>query len=239
MEDWGFLLSSQLSPSISTCLKDNGFLVWCKMPLVIAGSMTIDYDYLGQRRHLSIRGELHAGAEVIISWESPCLSRQWWMDHHAALECRSWLIMETIPRTGLNCSLPQLLLCLSLQLILAPWIHTWGHWIHLFVPFIQCDINRISFLFFTIICLLIDGKDSGACAWPGFPAKSSGYTVIVECHFNGPISSWVCPLSFQALLHIVLWERFVLHWWHSPHFSNNAKNNVLPNLCILEPVVNH
>lgn len=51
MEDWGFLLSSQLSPSISTCLKDNGFLVWCKMPLVIAGSMGIDYDYLVQRRH--------------------------------------------------------------------------------------------------------------------------------------------------------------------------------------------
>lgn len=67
MEDWGFLLSSQLSPSISTCLKDNGFLVWCKMPLVIAGSMTIDHDYLVQRRRLSMLGELHAGAEVIIS----------------------------------------------------------------------------------------------------------------------------------------------------------------------------
>lgn len=106
--------------------------------------------------------------------------------------------------------------------------------------FSRCDnINRISFLFFTIICLLIDGKDSRACACPGFPSKSSGYMVIVECHFSGPISCWVCLLFFQALLHIFFGRDLYYTGDFHPILLTRQRNNVLPNLCILEPVVNH
>lgn len=166
-------------------------------------------------------GELHAGAEIIISWLSPCPSKQWRI---------LWTTMQIMVNHGDHTeNWTELLLAPA-----PPLVKTTTHFSPLnphlgsLNPFIcsfsQCDdINRISFLVFTIICLLIDGKDSRACACPGFPSKSSGYTVIVECHFSGPISCWVYLLSFQALLHIFLGERFVLYWWLSPHITEAKK----------------